>query len=120
MSIWDEYNSNDRNQARLHEVSIDTVSGIQTFIDNSAKSPNVVITSVEYNKPNLNDSITVDAIEAQPSVAIKSILQQSSSITEEQNKINQKVSSLSDKQVKVIGVTFLGIITIIILIAIFK
>ena len=73
-----EYNSLSRNQQRLHEVSIDSTSGIQTFIDNSAKSPDITITSVIYGREQNTNNITVDAIQAQPNVAIQSVLQQSS------------------------------------------
>ena len=54
-----EYNSLSRNQQRLHEVSIDSTSGIQTFIDNSAKSPDITITSVIYGREQNTNNIKI-------------------------------------------------------------
>jgi len=117
-TIHSEYNLNSRNQERLHDISIDSVSGIQTFIDNASKSSNLTIVAAKFNEVETTEP-EIQIIDNMPSVEIQSILKQETPFEEEKNKINNSINNLNEKQVKIVGAAFLGVVLIIILVAIF-
>ena len=86
-----EYNLNSRNQGRLHDISIDSVSGIQTFIDNANKSSNLTITTAKFDESKV-DKPNVVVVETQPSVDVQSILSSEKQSKMPDNYINSILS----------------------------
>lgn len=117
-----EYNLNSRNQGRLHDISIDSVSGIQTFIDNANKSSNLTITTAKFDESNV-DKPNFVVVETQPSVDVQSILSSEKQSKIPDNYINSILSdyvTLNRKQIRTIVFLFIFLVLIILFILIFK
>ena len=111
-------NSLSQNQAILKEYSLDSISGIQTMVDNMNKSSNVLIPGITTQP--VSDTIIVPDNNTLPGIEITPLAQNNNNVTSAVNSVENKVNSLNSKQLDLIEVGLLGLIVILLAIAIFK
>ncbi len=114
-----DYNSVDQNQARLKEVSLDGVSGIQTMLDNMNKSSDVILPAITTTQVDGANVIT-PVYDTLPNTSITPITQSSNILNNGFKRIENKANGLTFKQIDLIEVTLLSAIVILLAIAIFK
>ena len=115
------YNSLTQSKERLHEISLDDVSGIDTMMNNINKSSNLLIRSVAVVPS--NQQLTPQFVDTMPGVVITPIYQShipGDDNTIVENKVKEKVDNLDDKTKNKAILVLSVLLIVFIAIAIFK